>query len=170
MNSDQMKKSFALLVVGFVFGAVFTYFGLNLADRLRRQGRASSEGGPICYSCFWQGYDPKLQADLVTFYRQYRTPDAIVSGDVQYILWRATGNANCDARQFYQRVAKNDPDLHRRYQSLAVLGFGAEKCGQNGSSCLQAASELAKQIGLPGEAALLDQISSGKLNPRFDKA
>lgn len=165
-----MKKSLAFLVAGFVLGAVFTYFALDAARRLRSRSRVSSEFGPICYSCFWQGYDPKLQADLVAFYRQFRTPDALASGDVQYILWRATGNENCDARQFYQRVAKNDPDPQRRFHASAVLGFSAEECGKDGSSDLKAAADLAKQIGRGSQAEMLGQIASGNLTPRFDKA
>lgn len=165
-----MKRSIAFLAVGFVLGAVFTYFALDVAQRLRRRSGVSSEAGVVCYSCFWQGYDPKLHADLVTFYKQFRTPDALVAGDVQYILWRATGNANCDARQFYQRVAKNDQDAQRRFHASAVLGFSAEECGKDGSSDLQAAADLAKQIGQPSQSEMLGQIASGKLTPRFDKA
>ncbi len=163
-----MKKSFALVVAGFILGAVFTYFALDVAERLRRRSRITPESAPICYSCFWQGYDSKLHTDLIAFYRQFHTSDPLVAGDVQYILWRSTGNENCKARQFYQR-ATTDPDGNRRYHARALLGFSAEECGQDGASDLKAASDLASQIGLPSQSALLGQIAAGQANPRFDK-
>lgn len=164
-----MKKSFALVAAGFVLGAVFTYFALDLGQRLRRRSRITPESAPVCYSCFWQGYDAKLHADLIAFYRQFHTSDPLVAGDVQYILWRATSNENCDARQFYRR-ATTDPDAQRRYHARALLGFSAEECGDDGAGDLKAASNLAKQVGLPAQSALLSQVAAGQASPRFDKA
>jgi len=152
-----------------VAGALATYFGANLLQHgTFSLGRIRPQAPPVCYSCFWQGYEPKLRADVIEFYRQYKTPDALVSGDVSYILWRATGNANCDSREIYRKAAAHETDLHRRLMARAILGFSGPECGQDGLADLEAAAELAQQAGLSSESRLLRQLGEKKLEPPFE--
>ncbi len=124
---------------------------------------------PVCYSCFWEGYDSKLRTDLIDFYRQYKSGDPIVMGDVGYILWRATGNPNCDARNVYRQAA-DDADPNRRLDAYAALGFTGPECGESADRALAAAAEAANQAKRPLEAELLRQIARHELHPRFADA
>ena len=163
-----MKKTVLAFILGFSAGVLATYFGLGVARRYR-QAAVAVEPPSVCYSCLWEGYDPKLRSDLINFYRQYRTDDPLVAADVRYILWRATGNPNCDARQIYRRVAQRDQDFHRRLMASAILGFSAPECGQDGSADLKAAAEFAEKAGERTQASLLRLLSSEKLQARFEQ-
>lgn len=164
-----MKKKLAIFALGFAAGVAVGYFGVSFAQRrLSFWGKIPPQPPPVCYSCLWEGTDPKLRGELTEFYRQYKNPDQMISADVRYILWRATGNANCDAREMYRRVAGEDQDVYRRLMARAVLGFSGPECGQDGSNDLKAAAELAQQAGLPAESEILRLLSAGKLQPRFE--
>ncbi len=121
---------------------------------------------PICYSCLWEGYDPKLREEVVDFYRQYETPDPLVGSDARYVLWRATGNSNCDARKGYARAAEEEDD-YRRYLALGALAFSAPECGRNGLRELEAAARVARKLELRVEANVLEALASGGFEPRF---
>jgi hypothetical protein len=92
----------------------------------------------------------------------------MVSADIRYVLWRAAGTPDCDARKMYRQVAEEDHDLHRRLQARAILGFSGPECGYSGLSDLKKAATLAKQTGLVMEHELLQRISSGELNPSLE--
>src|SRR5712692_2244755 len=53
---------------------------------------------PVCYSCFFQ--DAGIQPDqkLIPYFQSFKTADALVAGDVRFILWRATGKEDCGVR------------------------------------------------------------------------
>ena len=164
-----MKKTFASFVLGLLAGALATYFGLRLIpDRIPFAVPITPERPPVCYSCFWEAYDPKFRTDLVNFYRQYKNPDPMISADVGYILWRATSIPNCDVRELYRKAAEDASDVHRRLMARAILGFSGPECGRDGSHDLKKAAELAEEAGLAAESAMLQQLSEGKLEPRFE--
>ncbi len=102
---------------------------------------------------------------MVEFYRQYRRADPLVMADVRYILWRATSNPNCDARNEYRTVAKTEADPQRKWVAYSILGMGAEECGEDGSSDLQTAADLAGKLGLAADAANLALAARNELKP-----
>ena len=124
---------------------------------------------PVCYPCFWQGYDPKLRSDLIKYYSAHRNPDPLVDADYSYILWRASGVPDCGLRDSYEQVASRDGDVFRRLAARAILGFGAPECGQDGSQDLKSASELAEEAGLLAEARILHALSEKGFQPRFEE-
>jgi hypothetical protein len=124
----------------------------------------------VCYSCFWQGYDVKLHADLIDYYKQYKNPDPLVLADTRYILWRATGIPNCDIRRDYRDAAKNEPDPQRRYIAYSALAFGALECGADSSSDYAKAADAAGQVGLTSEAKILRDLSEHRFTPKIDPA
>lgn len=124
----------------------------------------------ICYSCFWQGYDVKLHADLIDYYKQYQNPDPLVLADTRYILWRATGIPNCDIRREYRNAAKSEPDPQRRYIAYSVLAFGALECGADSSSDYAKASDAAREVGLTSESNILRELSDQRFTPKIEPA
>lgn len=162
---DSLRKTAAIFVLGFVAGVLAAYFAPFLSERLGPKKIAPQDPG-VCYSCLWE--DPVLRADLINFYRQYKTPDQLVSADILYILWRATSNSNCDVLNAYRRVANSESNVRRRLMAEAVVGFGAPECGQDGSRALKTAAELAQAAGRPSEASALQFLGSGRFQPRFE--
>jgi len=155
------RKSAWIYLAGVVTGTIITY-------GVTRSSTVAPVPSSVCYSCFWQGYDAKLHADLIDYYKQYKNPDPLVLADSQYILWRATGIPNCDIRQEYRRAARNSDDAQRRYLAYATLGFGAPECGANGQGDLRYAADAAGQDGLTSEQSTLREIARGGFRPRFE--
>lgn len=161
-----MRKSLSLFAVGFVAGIAATLLlFLALPQGSLRRSSVPVVVPTTCYSCLWDGYGPQVRNDLLEFYRQYRRPDPLVMADVRYILWRASSNPNCDARSEYRGVAKRDPDPQRRWIAYSILGMGAQECGEDGSSDLKSAADLAEKLGLAAEAANLAAAARGELHP-----
>lgn len=163
-----MKKTVAVFCAGLLVGACATYFLLRGSEPLPfRSEKIAPQPAPVCYSCFWQGYDPKFRHDLIDFYRQYRNPDPLVMADVRYVLWRASDNPNCDARSAYRDLAAHDSDLYRRLAASAILAFSGPECGQSGKRDLRQASSLAAKAGLKAESAVLGHIAQSGYQPQF---
>jgi hypothetical protein len=131
--------------------------------------RIRIEAPPVCYPCFWNGYDPKLRSDLIKYYSAHQNSDPLVEADSSYILWRASGVPDCGLRETYARVASSDDDVFRRLMARAILGFGAPECAQDGSKDLKKASDLAEKAGLPAEAKALHSLGAGDFQPRFEE-
>jgi hypothetical protein len=123
----------------------------------------------VCYSCFWDIYGPKLRGDLVEFYRQYQSPDPLVQADSRYILWRATGSANCDVLSEYERIAKEDPDAGRKFVAASIYAFGAEECGLPEERAFLTASANAGVAGLPSSERLLRRIAAKNFSPTITR-
>ena len=168
-----MKKGIALFVLGLVVGAGSAYVALEVLQvghyRTVLPGRIEPEPPTVCYSCFWEGHEPALRQQVIDFYQQFETPDPFVKGDVGYILWRAGGNPNCDARALYQQAAEQSPDAYRRLQALAALGLSGPECGWDSGSDLSEAATAARRAGLAGTAELLRQAGEKKLIPRLEE-
>ncbi|MEO6119708.1 MAG: hypothetical protein ABIP12_03385, partial [Terriglobales bacterium] len=139
---------------------------ISLPSPLQRAAVIPLEVPTTCYSCLWDGYGPQLRNEVIEFYRQYRRPDRLVMGDARYILWRASSNSNCDGREEYRAVAKNDPDAQRRMVAFAILGMGAPECGQDGTSELRSAAALAKELDLPADAEILAAVARNEFKPK----
>ncbi|HUS18817.1 MAG TPA: hypothetical protein VMZ25_04160 [Terriglobales bacterium] len=165
-----MRKSATLVALGFAAGVVATFLVNRLLPSTQLHGAPAAKEVPAtCYSCLWDGYGVQVRNDLIEFYRQYRRPDPLVMADVRYILWRASSNPNCDARQEYRTVAKNDADVHRRWVAYSILGMGARECGEEGTSELREAAGLAGKLGLVAEAKHLLSASRNELHPSVER-
>ncbi len=169
-----MKKGLALFALGVVVGAASAYVALEVLNlghyRTALPGRIEPEPPTVCYSCFWEGYEPALRQQVVDFYQQFQSPDPFVQADTGYILWRASGNPNCDARVLYQQAASQNTDPYRQLQALAALGFSGPECGWDSSGGLSEAATAAQRAGLAGTAELLRQASAKELIPRLEEA
>lgn len=163
-----MKKTIAAFFAGLLVGSCAVYFLLRGGEPLPfLTDKITPQAAPVCYSCFWQGYDPKFRHDLTDFYRQYRSADPLVMADVRYVLWRASDNPNCDARATYRDLAAHDPDLYRRLAASAILAFSGPECGQSAKRELHRASSLAGKAGLKAESAVLEQMANRGYQPHF---
>lgn len=153
---------------GFLLGVIVG--GLSVAGYFFYQRRADRAlmSPSVCYSCFWKGQDPKLRADLIDFYRQYKNPDQLVMADVSFILWRANDQPNCDGREAYRQIAENDLDDHRKYLARSIYAFSGAECGHQASEDYAAAADEARKVGLSNEAELLGRISRKELTPKFE--
>jgi hypothetical protein len=160
----QTFRTALVFCAGALTGALLTFFLV----RARPEKVAERVEPSVCYSCFWQGYDVKLHADLIDYYKQYKNPDPLVLADTRYILWRATGIPNCDIRREYRKAAKNDPDPQRRYIAYSTLAFGALECGEESSSDYAKAADAAREIGLSSEAKILRELSGHRFTPKID--
>ena len=157
-----------MFVLGLLAGALATYFGLRLIPQhIPVPIAIAPQPPPVCYSCFWEGYNPKFRVALIDFYRQFKNPDPMVSADVRYILWRATSIPNCEVQELYRAVADGDQDVYRQLMARAILGFGGPECGQDGSHDLKKAAELAQQAGLTAQSKMLRRLSGQELEPHF---
>ena len=148
-----MTKLFhALLVCGWFVGCCFA------------QTPALKET-PVCYSCFFQ--DAGIQPDqkLIPYFQSFKTADALVSGDVRFILWRATGKEDCGVLGVYRNVTG---DADRQLTANANVGFSAAECGQEGSMALEEASKFAKIAGRDSEATALHELAKGNFRPKFE--
>ena len=165
-----MRKPLALLFVGFLAGAGAAYLILT-SERfpLPLPGRIEPEPAAVCYSCFWEDYDPALRAQVVDFYNQYKNADFFVQGDVHYILWRLTEKRNCDARNFYRQAAGNSADADRTLQAWAAYAFSGPECGWDGRRQLKEAAKAAEAAGRRSTAALLRQLSENKRRPTLEE-
>jgi len=123
----------------------------------------------VCYECFWKAQPPALRKDLVDFYQQYRNPDPFVMADVGFILWRATEKKNCDAVEQYRALAHGEADPNRRYLARAIAAFSAPECGDLSPAEYARAAEAARQLGLKGEADVLERLSERALQPKFEE-
>ncbi len=160
-----MKKGVALFVLGVLAGAGGTYVVLTSGRfSLPVPGRVPAESPSVCYSCFWDGYEPALRSQVVEFYRQYSSPDPFLQADARYILWRATGNPSCDSRNLYRQAAEG-ADAYRSLQAWAVYGLSGPECGWDGSGDLARAADAAEKAGLPATAGQLRQLSRNRLKP-----
>jgi hypothetical protein len=155
------RKSALVFLAGLLTGVFGTYY-------LTRSSAVTPVPTSVCYSCFWQGYDAKLQADLVDYYKQYKNPDPLVLADSRYILWRATGVANCDIRSEYRRAANSSDDPQRRYLAYTTLAFGASECGVKRDGDLKDAARAAGEAGLSAEQKLLTSAEASGFQPKFD--
>ncbi|HSC76942.1 MAG TPA: hypothetical protein VLB32_00145, partial [Candidatus Acidoferrales bacterium] len=163
-----MKKAVALFVLGVLAGAGGTYVVLTSGRfSLPVPGRVPAESPSVCYSCFWDGYDPALRSQVVEFYRQYTSPDPFLQADARYILWRATGNPSCDSRNLYRQAAEGT-DAYRSLQAWAVYGLSGPECGWDGSGDLARAADAAEKAGLPATAGQLRQLSRNRLKPEIE--
>ncbi|MGH9789116.1 MAG: hypothetical protein ACRD4U_10485 [Candidatus Acidiferrales bacterium] len=167
-----MRKGFALFALGLVVGAASAYVVLEILNvghyRTVLPGRIEPEPPTVCYSCFWEGYEPALRQQVIDFYQQFETPDPFVKADTGYILWRAGGNPNCDARALYQQAAEQSSDAYRRLQALAAVGFSGPECGWDGAGELSEAATAARGAGMAATAELLRQASEKELMPRLE--
>ena len=155
------RNSALFYVAGILTGVLGTFY-------FTRSATIAPVPPSVCYSCFWQGYDAKLQADLIDYYKQYKNPDPLVLADSRYILWRATGIPNCDIRQEYRRAARGSDDAQRRYLAYTTLAFGAAECGAKRDSDLKDAARAAGDAGLAAEQKLLASAEAGSFQPKFD--
>src|SRR5262245_59352194 len=103
-----MRKTPVIFIAGLVLGV-----GIGLAIpylRAKVSRPAEAKAPEVCYSCFWQGYDPQVRTNLVEYFKQYKHPDPLVMADVGYILWRITSQPNCDLRGTYERIGDDARD------------------------------------------------------------
>jgi hypothetical protein len=125
---------------------------------------ATAEAAPVCYSCFFRNSGIP-EAEFTNFFKhQFKTKDALIAGDVKFILWRATGKKDCEALDVYRGVTG---DNDRRLTASADVGFSAWECTQDGSAALQQASKLAANIKRRSESRMLHKISIGRFDPKF---
>jgi hypothetical protein len=160
-----LKKTVAVFLLGFVVGVFATWVAPGFWEHLTYK-RMQPQPPGVCYSCLFG--DAALRADLINFYRQYKTADPLVAADVEYMLWRATGSPNCDALYDYRKLADSDPVTSRRLMAAAILAFGGPECGRDPGEPLEKASTLAKENGRPWEAAALRQIARERFKPKFE--
>jgi hypothetical protein len=123
---------------------------------------ARQDINPPCYSCLFTS----ASAELVPTYRKYNATDPLVSGDVRFILWRATGTQDCGTLSDVRRAAESD-DPDRRLQAQAVIGFSAPECKQDASKAFQKAASLAKAVQRKSEAETFLDLSKGRFQPKF---
>jgi hypothetical protein len=165
----RILKGTVIFFLGCIAGAVAAYFGLGVVGvGVYTPGKVPPQAPPVCYSCFWKGYDPKLRADVISFYNKYTNSDPLPVADARYVVWRASDTPDCNVRDVYRKVADDDSDVFRRLTARAIRGFGGPECGQDGLKDLKAAAGLARKAGLTMEADTLRQIASGDFKPRFD--
>jgi len=164
------KRTAAIFGLGFLWGGMVAFLVLEvLGFHILSPKRVRVEAPPVCYPCFWNGYDPNLRSDLIKYYSANKNPDPLIEADSSYILWRASGVPDCGLRESYEQVASSDDDVFRRLMARAILGFGAPECGQDGSRELKKAADLAEKAGLPAEAKILQSLSSKEFQPRFEE-
>ncbi len=165
----RFLKNAAVFLLGGVAGALAAYFGLGVTGLgVYVPGKVAPEAPPVCYLCFWKGYDPKLRSDVTNFYNKYTNADPLPVADGRYVVWRASDTPDCNVRDVYRKVAEDDRDVMRRLTARAILGFGGPECAQDGSKDLKAAAGLAQKAGLKMEAEAFRAIASGDFKPRFD--
>ncbi len=163
-----VKKTVAAFLAGLLVGACAAYLLLRGGEPLRfASDQIAPQPAPVCYSCFWQGYDPKFRHELIDFYSQYQSSDPLVMADVRYVVWRASDNPNCDVRAAYRDLAARDPDLYRRLAASAILAFSGPECGQSGTRDMRRASSLAGKAGLKAESVVLDHMTDRGYQPQF---
>ncbi len=160
-----LKRGIVIFLAGVAVGLLLRDLGPRLAG-LWGESRIPPEPASICYSCAWEGYEPKVRADLVEYYRQYLPEDPLLFGDSRFALWRATGMPNCDILEKYKQVVTDDPSPFRRYAAASVVAFSGPECGLDTRRYLGRAAEAAEQSGLKSEAATLRALA-GKQSPRF---
>lgn len=160
-----MKRTIVVFIAGVAVGLLLRDIGPRVAG-LWGGSRIPPEPSSICYSCAWEGYEPKVRADLVEYYRQYLPDDPLLFGDSRFALWRATGQPNCDILEKYKQVAANDASSFRRYAAASVVAFSGPECGLDTRSYLGRAAEAAEQSGLKSEATALRALA-GKQSPQF---
>ncbi len=166
---QRLLKGALIFLLGCAAGAVAAYFGLGVIGLgVYTPGKVAPEAPPVCYSCFWKGYDPKLRSDVTNFYNKYTNADPLPVADARYVVWRASDNPDCGVRDVYRKIADDDRDVLRRLTARTILGFGGPECAQSSSKDLKAAAGLAKKAGLKMEAEAFREIASGDFKPRFD--
>ena len=63
------KKTGAIFSLGFLCGGMIPFLVLKvLGVDILSPKRIRVAAPPVCYPCFWQGYDPKLRSDLIKYY------------------------------------------------------------------------------------------------------
>lgn len=161
------RRNYIQFAAGVATGILLTLSWSAGFDYVKKRTAAKPRESDICYTCFWQGYDPKVRSGLVDYFRQYQNPDPLVMADVGYVMWRITSQPNCDLRNAYRQIGDEDTDPIRRYVAHSVLGFGAAECGERKEAAFRAAVADARAAGLTSEAKLLDQMAHGGLKPEF---
>ncbi len=165
----RLWKGVLVFSLGCIAGAVAAYFLLGvLGLGVFSPGKIRPQAPPVCYSCFWQGYDPTLRNGVIDFFSKYTNTDPLPKADARYVVWRASDVPDCEVRDVYREIAEDDSDVFRRLTARAILGFGGPECGQDGRGDLKAAANLARKAGLKMEAVTLRQIASAGYKPRFD--
>jgi hypothetical protein len=155
------KRLVAVFLLGVAVGGLGVYGAFFYQQRKYRSPA-------VCYSCFWKAQSSALRKDLVDFYQQYRNPDDLVMGDVAFILWRATDQPNCDVREQYRAAAQNEIDPNRKYLARGILAFSGPECGEPTPAAYAQAAESARQLGMEGEADILEKLSTQTMTPRFE--
>jgi hypothetical protein len=159
-----MMRTIGAYVLGLLSGLLIAY---AVAKFTLTVPAHSAKAPDICYSCFWDGYDPKLRSDLVQFYRGSHSDDLLIAGDTQYILWRAANDPNCSARTKYQTIVDSDRDPLRAYVAAAILAFGADECGADATAAMKAAAERASVAGFTSATQLLREMATKDFHPHF---
>ncbi len=137
------------------------------ATALFGDSRIAPQSSSICYSCAWEGYDPKVRDELIAYYRQYFPQDRLLYADARFALWRATGTPNCDVLDEYRNAAAHDPSSFRRYVAGATLAFSGPECGQDTRHRLKDAARAASDAGLSAEADIFRSMLQGGERLRF---
>ena len=166
LSPPAVKRGIIIFLAGVLAGFAASRIGPVLST-LFGDSRIAPRPPSICYSCTFEGYDPKVREDLIAYYRQYFPKDQLLFADARFALWRATGTPNCDILKAYRDVAAQDPSAYRRYIALASLAFSGPECGLDTIHRLQAAAGAADRAGLPTEAALLRLMHRGEESLRF---
>ncbi|MGH9603025.1 MAG: hypothetical protein ACRD24_11625 [Terriglobales bacterium] len=160
-----MKRGILIFFAGVAAGLLLRDLGPRVAG-LWGEARITPQPSPICYSCAWEDYQPKVRADLIEYYRQYLPEDPLLFGDSRFALWRATGMPNCDILEKYKQVVSGDASPFRRYVAATVVAFSGPECGLDTRRYFGRAAEAAEQSGLKSEAATL-RAFAGQQPPRF---
>lgn len=153
-----MKRGLLIFFAGVAAGLLLRDLGPRLAG-LWGENRITPQPSSICYSCAWEGYEPKVRADLIEYYRQYLPEDPLLFGDARFTLWRATGMPNCDILERYKQVARGDASPFRRYAAATVVSFSGPECGLDTRRYFQHGAEAAAQSGLKSEASVLRALA-----------
>src|SRR5271166_301839 len=122
----------------------------------------------ICYTCLFK--EPGVPPNFAEKIKKYKADDALVIGDREFLVWRATGKQDCAALDNYRKDAENETDPNRKLQAYSVLAFTARECTnlKNGEENFNKASLVALSINRKAEAAALHSLSKKKtFHPNF---
>lgn len=118
----------------------------------------------ICYACFFN--EPGIPKDFVEKIKTYPTADPLVEADKDFIVWRATSKADCDALEGYRKDVQKETDPDRKLQAYAVLGFTEKECSDKSHDNFVKAA-IAAAPKRKAESAALRSLSTGTFKPVF---